>query len=342
MRSARIAVLLVSLAAVAAHAAPPSPIGQSRVADGVTVSIYAHAIRTHDGTIFAWTYVTSGLDRHHQRELTLTIVRKDGEREDAYPRDPLMLFKTIAKLAADGRVVTAFDETSWTDVGLAGDARARAVTYVPSDTSVPHAPDALAMVVLVGEERAALEEFGAWRVVARLVQRTRYWPYPFWFERGRDEIFTAAMRKESIVGRTAHVLIPGVTVVRANERVVLHLPRAQRDRLAEAAKSGGALALAAELDPTADACLVWDREHPDGPTAVGATGSLQRRTCGSFILWFADPKGRSEKLTILEDGFFVMLSAGNAKKLADAIANARDVTLPASPERLEIVVEWRD
>lgn len=56
-------------------------------------------IASRDGPLGCWSYRSDGLRAHGQAELRLTLRRRPDEAPDAYPTDPLELFRAIGELA---------------------------------------------------------------------------------------------------------------------------------------------------------------------------------------------------------------------------------------------------
>src|SRR5581483_9505538 len=214
---------------------------------GVVVRVFEHVLVQQPCTSF----VTLGLRAFGQREIIITFLRH-------VRADPFPLLRTIANLARQGRIVGAGDITEVGPGGLFGLPNLRGLAYEtawPMD-GVDLPPDCLHAIVLVGPEMEAVKKFGVLRVLARLGQANRFFPTTVWCDPARAPI---AGIEKSILDGVASAHFPGVSVIREANVVRVRLQR----RTIEALQKSGlpppetALAFFAELDRSADACLVW-------------------------------------------------------------------------------------
>ena len=72
----------------------------------LSARVYLHEICATGGRIPCWSYVSDGLGAHQHREVVFTLRRESGEADAAFPEDPLRLFGTMYRLAAQGKRVT--------------------------------------------------------------------------------------------------------------------------------------------------------------------------------------------------------------------------------------------
>src|SRR3954464_16073561 len=96
--------------------APPTPtaVSTSRVElipGQLAVRIYPHDLATQHGSIACWTYVTDGLQRLHQPDVSMTLLRSPNT---AAPQEPLHFFSMLHQLAQQGRIVQV---GGWTQFG---------------------------------------------------------------------------------------------------------------------------------------------------------------------------------------------------------------------------------
>ena len=72
----------------------------------LSARVYLHEISATGGRIPCWSYVSDGLGAHQHREVVFTLRRESGEADAAFPEDPVRLFGTLYRLAAQGKRVT--------------------------------------------------------------------------------------------------------------------------------------------------------------------------------------------------------------------------------------------
>jgi hypothetical protein len=121
--------------------------------------------------------------------------------------------------------------------------------------------------------------------------------------------------------------------------LVVSLPAASRELLAEALAGKGPVALTAELDPEADALAVY-RPGQKGPFALRAGEAPVARMAGTFVAFTSGADADVAKL--VEDGFVVELTAASRRALDEAFAAGRDLQLLGAPGSMAVKIRWRD
>src|SRR5262249_54050927 len=146
--------------------------------------------------------------------------------------------------------------------------------------------DRLGMIGLTEDEVAAFQDFGATRVLSILGKAERFYPTPYWTERNRPSRMSPDWRN-SILAKIAHISGSGFRVFKEGNRIILRAHAGVvAQRTTEALRSlppNVPLALLAEIDPSADAALVWQPGQSE-PHAITPPGGQGRRLCGSFVI----------------------------------------------------------
>jgi len=258
------------------------------VAGKVSMRVYLHDIDSQNGPISCWSYVSHGLTAMDQSEIVFTLRRDPGESSDAFPHDPLHLLATIYRLAAGGQRVGPGDVTEFGDRSFLG----RHLLYVEAQpleqVSLP--PSCLAALLVTADELRAVRAFGTTRVLARLGQASRHYPFPPWSDRRRPGLEFAGAFEGSVLSKVLCAAQPDVRAsVESNQIVVRARRGAQptwQDRLADLPDESP-LALLTALDPAANGCLVWVPGQ-SGPEAIGPPGSDGSRLCGCFVVFLPE------------------------------------------------------
>jgi hypothetical protein len=308
----------------------------------LSAAIHLHIIDTNRREIPCWSYVTEGLARHGQREMIFTLVRQAGELAENYARDPLGFFQTILNLSKQGRTVDAGDFTRLRGpefMGFSGITYIQPVWLPPDNVS-----DRLAMIGLLEDEIAALQEFGATRVLNILGNAERFYPAPYWTERNRPSCMSPKW-SASILANIRRVPASGFRVFKEENRIILRAHAGAARRTTEALRSlppSEPLALLTAIDPSADAALVW---HPGQtePHAITPPGGQGRRLCGSFVILL--PEQETDKEELFEDGYVLHLTSATCERLRNAIVEQENLQTPVFevrwiPDGFEEYLPW--
>lgn len=332
--------LLLALASGGAQASDPSVIDEKVVPGALTVSIYPHSLTTQSGPLSVWTFVSKGLWARHQKELRITVKREPKEAVGDYPRDLLMLYRTIYELAGQGRLVDVGGRTRLgnSGPGLLGRDEFRCLLYTPPQgfDGVPLDTPSLTGLIVTCNEADAAARFGLTRVMARLGRAERFYPTTPWADRKRPELIGAKGNDGSVLAKVNRVAVAAAHVRREHgDKIVLTLLPEGRDAIRSILKRApdGGFALLVTVDPRADACLVWEpgQERPEGIAAPGSRGEW---IAGNFLVLTAG--GTRDSSTMAEDGFALIFTTASWKLVRDALERGKPLSLPKPMGGFEI------
>ncbi len=305
------------------------------------VTIFRHTLHTRSGDRQAWTYVTSGLAARRQRELVMTL-DDDGKRTDArFHKIPLTFFAEVFQLASEGRLVVAGGATMLGAPLDFGGVPVGGFIYLPAQhvDGVPELPSgALTVLPLLPDEAAIAESQGHARVLARLGEYHRQYPYPYWHDLSRPTVINRVEFDKSILTEVSRVHAYSLNAVQSPHRLLLRLHLDDRASLITPlteANPKRALALLTAPDLTADSALVW-MPGRSGLHVIGKDGSKAERRSGSFVVVVPD---KGDHFDNLEDGFALGLSGADWARLRRAILDGEPVVLPATGDRPEVALE---
>jgi hypothetical protein len=353
-----------------ATAAPPAPVAidavvpavlvaeEAVVPDQLTVKVYAHALTTAGRPLKMWTFISDGLARHGQLEVAITVVRRAGEADSAYPQDVFALYNTIHMFAARGQLVPAGgrSELRATAPGLLARPDFHVVYYAPGQLvpGVPLTGNFLTALFLTRDEYTQMREFGQLRVLSWFGRNSGYYPFPPWIDRDRPAVATIAGGVLDMpVGRTA---LSGMTVTLesaakpgaaaqesllsiGDARFVLAIPPDAYGALAEVLKhaaAGAPIALFGELDAGTNGVFAY--MPGDDPLALTCARVTSSRIAANFVL--LTPQGDNSS-RLVDDGLAVMFDAAAWQRLNTALAGHQPIAIPLADGHT-LAVEWPD
>lgn len=306
----------------------------------LTARLCAHEIGDSGDPVPCWSYVTDGLAALQQKEVVFTLRRGHEEAVDGFPHDPFHLFTTLYQLASQGQRV---DVGGFTQFGARGFFGHHLVYLNPRPLSGVTLPQSALLALLVTlDELRAVQEFGPTRLMARLGQASRYYPFPPWSDRLRRGLPFERTFQDSVLIQVTRELAMGVRVCQAGKQIEL---TAFRERQSDWQKQlqelpiNTPVALLTDLGPSADGCLVWEPGQKEA-AAITPLGSRGSRVGGCFVLFI--PEQPADSGQILEDGFAVTLTTPSWAAVRRAFLDGQAITVPASGDGLSLSVAWQD
>ena len=93
------------------------------------VDIHLHEFFLGDRHRKCWTYLTTGLAKCGQKEMSLSLLLEEDDDENEFPKTPIKIFQLLEKYARDGKTVDIADATKLGKTGLFG---FTALDYLPA------------------------------------------------------------------------------------------------------------------------------------------------------------------------------------------------------------------
>jgi hypothetical protein len=321
---------------------PAAPVRVELIAGKLAAQVTQHEIKSPQGAISCWSYVTEGLIAQHQAELVFTLRRDPGE--PSFPQDPLQLFVTVYHLAERGQRVVSGSITQFGERRFFGQHLVYVGAQPMAGVSLP--PSCLAAVLVSDDELRAARELGSTRVLARMGQASSHYPFPPWADRRRRGLSLERTFEATLLSKIHRASAHGLHVGMIDDRIVVTALRSEQpawhDRLAQL-PDGAPFAFLTSLDPAANGCLVWvpGQTQPEAITPPGSDGS---RVCGCFLVIIAGQPNNGGK--ILEDGFAMELTGDAWQAIRRALVDGKALSIPASGPAssglMPLVLAWRD
>ena len=326
--------------------------------------VYLHELRSADGPVPCWSYVTRGLWAIGQKELVFTVKREPADREGGYPRDLSGLLSMIHQVALQGRAVDwgAFTSFSPSEAGFIGRRDLKGVLYTPDQKfdGVPVHDPALTCVLLTEEELRVAQSHGRVRVASLFGARYRFFPTAPWLDRHRKDVVTVQGMEKSVLGKMARLPLDGAVVYQSGhaisresinqtgdlkseivsyseQRFVLELAPPTADILREffdQAPPDVAPAFLTNFDPFADAYRYWSTARREA-SSISLPGSRGRRIAGNFIAFV--PEQDDDAILVVEDGYAALLTDQSWADVRSALLKREPFVLRTSKgDSLEI------
>lgn len=304
------------------------------------LSITASLVDAQNGDrrIPCWCLASDGLRAHGQQEIVLVLTRQPGDDFERLVRDAANYFKIVRDFAAKGQLVHVLGFTQFGGPGFLAGPTVRGITYtnLPVIEGVDLPRDSLLAVLLLGEEIEAVRGLGAPRVLARIGQHFRYYPWPYWSDRGRPAVGADAGDEGSILARVGSATQPGFHARADGTTLVFRIRPGVGQKLAEKlekAPADAVIALIPELDLAGDGLLVW-RQGQKGPAAITPEGSSGRKLSLCFVGLLRDQPEDGGQL--VEDGAAMKFTNESWKRFLAALRDGTALTFAATGEGLRL------
>lgn len=304
-------------------------------------TVYDHNIPGAKDAI-AQTFVTDGLKSVGQSELILTVLNPEKRTYKQTPEDIVKYFRTVYKLAAEGRLVSGGDYTRFGEKNHFLAPQFQGLIYL-NGSPPPGVLAPLGSIIAIpvtAEELDACEIAGSMRVTSGLSSKSSYFPYPYWCDLKRSSVFSnsdiAQMKKEPIAG-CGSMGLNDASACLSPSGYQFVVPRSAQKSLAAAlnklAERPAVLRLG--MEPNADGEFVWSPK--DEVVATVPPGSSGKYIAGSFILFI--PGEKKSTFLQLYDGFVMTLTADQWKQFQTAVKESRSITLTdANKKELRLVI----
>ncbi len=304
----------------------------------MAVKVYSHEIEAVDGRF--WSVVSEGLEPLGQREIVVTLKRRERETEEELPAGLLELFRTLYGLAKQKRIV---DEGGFTRFGKGGflEPHLGGMVYASAELidGVELPRRALVGVALHAREMDVVKMGGAFRILGRLGLAHRRFPFPCWSDRDRASVAHDG-EATSLLARIGGRRVRHVSVIAVDEVVTLRLlPGAELAPFLDQVPDDHAVTLFLEPDPTASACLVWTPGQA-APQAISAADTADRYTGNHVMIAGGCP---DDQIDQGEDGYWLRLTESSFRRFKDAVREGRAFELrgPEEGRRFRLAWIWR-
>jgi hypothetical protein len=292
---------------------------------GYKVRIFSHHVDSQFGPVACFSYVTDGLRASGQKEMILTV---SDDREEVHPpMVPLQFFARVNELAVQGNVVDIGGFSYIEPVAFMGHFSAVLYEQSQSFPGLPTPANALMAILATEDEVEVAKRCGISRVLVRLGDSYRYFPFPPWSDRARSSVVTQDFWRQSLLSRMPMLIAPGITVRQEGERVIVRLASrvaVLANEMLSKLPDDIPIALCANLDPEADGMLVWQPGQRE-PRAIVPPGSKGERMGGCFIIML--PENLTNENEVFEDGFISKLTNSSWQEVIEALRSGEPISV---------------
>lgn len=300
-------------------------------------TVHRHTLVAQAGSLPCWTAVTAGLAAAGQREVALTVVRSPDD-DAGFPSGILGYLAALLDFARQGRIVTEGDVSGYRPPGPFGFGAFLGVAFGAAQPIEGVAlPEGALAGVLLTEGELAMAMVSTDRVLSRLGQTSRWYPWPFWSDPARAAVYQVGDSDQSLLSKLPRANCRRTTAVLVGNDVTMLVDPGDAGALAARLASGQAVAVVTGPDPSATGALVW---FPGQREPLAATGSLagDQRLSVRFVALV--PVGDAvDTVRFQEDGFAVLLSPATLSALVDGLRGGTAVRLAASGEVYSVTVQ---
>lgn len=288
--------------------------------DDLKVVIQLHEFYLGDRDRQCWTYVTQGLAKYGQQEMSLSLLVDDGADPESFPKTPVRMFQLLANRARANKKIRHGDATK---LGQKGIFSFPCAFYVPAIQypDIPELDDTLALILVHQNEYDYARRYGITRFMARLGRFCSSFPYPTWNTQRRPSLFMGDVEEASLLNDLPVKALPHSYVHQLSDVLQLQLHKddvkAALESISQATSDEATpdepSVLSTAFSSRCDAGLYW-QEGQDGPGAYAAPEAQSDMIGGSFV---AISQNDTTGFEVQEDGFALAL---NAKQITDLTA----------------------
>lgn len=327
--------MVVSHPTVAPDPARPSRV--ELVPGELWATVHRHTLVATAGSLPCWTAVTDGLATAGQREVAITVVRPPDESA-GFPPGILGYLAALLEFARQGRIVTDGDVSGYRPPGPFGFGPFVGVAFGTAQPieGVP-LPDRALAGVLLTEGELAMAMVSTDRVLSRLSQASRWYPWPFWSDPARTAVYQVGDSDQSILSKLPRANRRLTTAELAGNDVTMRVARGDAGPLAAHLASGQAVAVLPGPDPSATGALVWSPGQRE-PLATTAELTGPQRLSVRFVA-LVPVSDAVDTVRFQEDGFAILLSPATLSVLVDGLRDGTGVRLSAGDEVYSVTVQ---
>ncbi len=317
---------------------PGNPSELHPIPGNLSVRVHAHDPLGVEGAFI--TLVSEGLRAEGQREILLTLRARDGDDLEARIVDVASFFGSIHRLAGEGKTV---DSGGFTQFGLRGilGGSNNGLLYVDA---VPLAgidlpPNPLAAIVVSSDEIALVRDGVTQRLLARMGELYRTYPFPRWNDLERPSLTAADETASSLLFKVERARTSGVSILAESGHLQIMVAPDARAPLREMfaiSTPAGPFAFLTDPATAANACLVW-RPGQTEPAAITPPDSDGSRITGLFLLVTGGVE--RDEVRLLEDGYSLLLGPASLQSFWHSVEKQQ----PFSSSRCEgmtCALEW--
>lgn len=312
------------------------------VPDALWARVHEHHVETRDGLLACRTFESVGTTERGGRDVVITLPRDLCASAAELPDEVRDIFCAVAAGGAKGTWLGEGDQILFGEGRLFGSAGLDRVLLVrhPPLRGAPVRLSPLEAQPIFADEGELANRQGYLRVMARLGERDRFFPWPPWVAPSRPSVATSDERS-SLLERTERLPLWSGFAVLDGDRAVLRLNTrgAQRVRSTLGALDGRApMLMLTGSDPTADACLVWRPGQAQPQAITPHASNTFARASANFIVLV--PKSDNDRVTVIEDGIAVGLRDESWARLRASIEREEPFQIDAPPGDIGFSVEF--
>lgn len=323
---------------------PNPPVRFEIFPDELFATVNIHDVSQGEDSFSCWSFTSEGLSKYGQRELALLVRKSDDQTENQYPTDVLGFFLTVRRFATEKNVFMEGDITEFGDGGFL-DPKFKALAYIkPLGLYGSEGNDNLLNCILLTEDELEIaKKFGLSRVVSLLGHSYNHYPCPPWVDLTRASTISKQLQEDmeqSILAKVPFLNIPFFRVCLCVDKLKVCCKKGTEKFVGDLLRQLPAEApfsIGCDIDPAANAMLVWQATMANGPSAITPPGSDGTRVAGCSIVVF--PEQEVSNAQVIEDSFLLSLNTEDWTKLRNGLLTGVDASITAESGGT-IHIEW--
>lgn len=314
---------------------PEPPVRFEIFPEELFATVNVHDIQQGEDSFSCWSFISEGLSKYGQRELAILVRKQADQSLNEYPTDVLGFFLTVRRYASEQSVFMEGDITEFGEQGFL-DEKFKALAYVkPVGLTGNNEQDEslLNCILLTEDELEIARKFGLTRVVSLMGHSYNHYPCPPWIDLDRDSTVNKQLMSDmdnSILAKVPFLNIPYVRVCLCVDKLVISCKKGTHEFIRDFLKQlplEAPFSIGCDIDPEANAMLVWQKTMQNGPSAITPPGSDGSRVAGCSLIVF--PEQEESNAQVIEDSFLLSLKSEDWEKLRNGFMTGNDVKFSA-------------
>jgi hypothetical protein len=201
-------------------------------------------------------------------------------------------------------------------------------------------PDVLHGILITEHEFNMVRATSPYRVLSALGRLYRYYPWPYWSDPSRPEVYGPDSLEATLVPQTPCLHCEGAYATTSGDSVRATIPLWAATELAETLAASEVVTVTLGREPGIRAAFAW-MPGDDQPTAIHAEDDDASRIVTWFLMFVAS-EAEVDDVGRREDGVTVLLTPKTAMQLADALRAGSAISISGGATGMDLSIAIAD